>query len=452
MAEMRKVLQERTQAGPSVPPPPPSSPKEVERDPKPTMDQVYISSLESTARVPYPVVQPSPDSRSSEHPKWNPHQPPIPYLLRLNKDKLQDKSDIKIYKFLQMFKKLHFNISLAEALVLRPKYAKMLKDLLSDKEKLLGLANTSLTENCSAVLLKKLPEKFGDPGKFLIPCDFPKLKKCMALADLGASINLMPLSVWNKLMLPKLIPTRMTLELANRSVAYPAGIAEDVVVQVGKFTFPAEFVVVDYDVDPRVPLILGRPFLRTARALVDKSFHPFSGSTTSPSDSFPSLTSSETGDSSLEEFTEELALLDPFLPGNKDDNFDPEADLRKIEYLLNRDPSTDSSPETDIDIIDPILERFIDEPALVYSFPPGDDDDDLFDFKSNNEKWKKLFNSTLPEESSELSEIATLLSSPFGNEDKVFNPCILILGGTRIFHDESKDKDLKVNFSRLRHC
>nr|GEV03570.1 hypothetical protein [Tanacetum cinerariifolium] len=113
-----------------------------------------------------------------------------------------------------------------------------------------------------------------------------------------------------------------------------------------------------------------------------------------------------------------LALLDQFLPGNKDDTFDPEADLREIEYLLYRDPSTDSSPKTDIDIIDPILERFIDEPALIYSFPSRDDDDDIFDFKFDNEEWQKIFDSTLPEESSESSEIATLLSSLFGNKDK----------------------------------
>ncbi|GKE73877.1 reverse transcriptase domain-containing protein, partial [Tanacetum coccineum] len=167
-----------------------------------------------------------------------------------------------------MFKKLHFNISLAEALALMPKYHKMLQDILSDKEKLLGLANTSLTKNCS-VLLKKLLEKLRDSEKFLIPCDFHELEKCMALADLGANTNLMPLSVWKKLMLPELVSTRMTLELANRSIAYPAGIAEDVFVQVGKFTFPVDFVVVDYDVDSRVPLILGRPFLRATRALVD---------------------------------------------------------------------------------------------------------------------------------------------------------------------------------------
>ncbi|GJV21166.1 reverse transcriptase domain-containing protein [Tanacetum coccineum] len=234
---------------------------------------------ESTTRVPPLVVQtslssrsseiPLPTSSSSEIPKRNPHQPQIPYPSRLNKEKLQDKSDIQVHKFFQMFKKLHFNISLAEALALMPKYHKMLKDLLSDKEKLLGLANTSLTKNCSAILLKKLPEKLGDPGKFLILCDIPELEKCMALADLGASINLMPLFVWTKLILPELVPTRMTLELANRSIDYPTGIAEDVFVQLGKFTFPADFVVVDYDVDSRVPFILGRPFLRTACALVD---------------------------------------------------------------------------------------------------------------------------------------------------------------------------------------
>ncbi|GKC02759.1 hypothetical protein Tco_0994369, partial [Tanacetum coccineum] len=126
---------------------------------------------------------------------------------------------------------------------------------------------------------------------------------------------------------------------------------------------------------------------------IHKSIHPFSGSTSSPSDSFPSLTPFETSDSLLEVFADEIALLDPFPPGNKNDNFDPEANLREIEYLLNRDPSTDSSPKTDIDIIDPILERFTDEPALVYSSPKGDDDDeddDLFYFKSDNEEWKKL--------------------------------------------------------------
>nr|GEW27700.1 reverse transcriptase domain-containing protein [Tanacetum cinerariifolium] len=131
------------------------------------------------------------------------------------------------------------------------------------------LARTSLNEHCSSVLLKKLPEKLEDPGKFLIPCDFPGMDECLALADLDASINLMPLSVWNNLSIPELSPTCMTLELADRSISRPVGVAEDVFVKVGKFHFPADFVVVDFDADPRVPLILGISFLKTERALID---------------------------------------------------------------------------------------------------------------------------------------------------------------------------------------
>nr|GEU52535.1 reverse transcriptase domain-containing protein [Tanacetum cinerariifolium] len=140
--------------------------------------------------------------------------------------------------------------------------------LISNKEKLFELANTPLNENCSAVILKKLPEKLRDPRKFLISCGFSELK-CKDLADLGASISLMPLFVWKKLGLLELISTRMTLELANQAICTPARIARDVFVPVDKSTFPADFVIVDYESDPRVPLILGRPFLRTARALID---------------------------------------------------------------------------------------------------------------------------------------------------------------------------------------
>ncbi|GJT18701.1 reverse transcriptase domain-containing protein [Tanacetum coccineum] len=164
---------------------------------------------------------------------------------------------------------LHFDLSFADALLYMPKFSSTFKSLLSNKEKLFELENTPLNENCSAVLLKKLPEKLRDPGKFLIPCDFPKLEECLALADLGASINLTPLSIWKKLLLPKLTPTRMTLELVNRSVAYPVGVAEDVFVKVGKLHFLADFIVVD----SRVPHILGRPFLRTTSVGTTKSLH-----------------------------------------------------------------------------------------------------------------------------------------------------------------------------------
>nr|GEU61131.1 reverse transcriptase domain-containing protein [Tanacetum cinerariifolium] len=136
-------------------------------------------------------------------------------------------------------------------------------------DKLFELAKIPLNENCSAMLLKKLPEKLGDPGKFLIPCDFPRMDVCHALADLDASINLMPLSILKKLSLPKLTPTRMTLELADRSITRPKGVVEDVFVKVGKFHFLIDFVVVNFKADLRVPLILGRSFLRTGCALID---------------------------------------------------------------------------------------------------------------------------------------------------------------------------------------
>ncbi|GKF17260.1 reverse transcriptase domain-containing protein, partial [Tanacetum coccineum] len=119
------------------------------------------------------------------------------------------------------------------------------------------------------MLLKKLPEKLGDPGKFLIPCNFPGMDVCHALANLGASINLMPLSSWKKLSLPELKPTRMTLELADRSITHPKGLAEDVFIKVGKFHFPTDFVVIHFEAGPRVPFMLGRSFLRTGRALID---------------------------------------------------------------------------------------------------------------------------------------------------------------------------------------
>nr|GEW70197.1 reverse transcriptase domain-containing protein [Tanacetum cinerariifolium] len=164
---------------------------------------------------------------------------------------------------------LNFNISFADALILMPKFGPSIKSLLTNKDKLCELARTLLNEHCSTVLLKKLPEKLGDPDKFLIPCDFPIMAEYLALADLGASINLMPLSVWNKLYLLDLSPTCMTLELVDCSISHLVGVTEDVFVKVGTFHFPSDFVVVDFDADPRVPLILERSFLQIGRALID---------------------------------------------------------------------------------------------------------------------------------------------------------------------------------------
>nr|GEZ39857.1 reverse transcriptase domain-containing protein [Tanacetum cinerariifolium] len=193
----------------------------------------------------------------------------LPFPSRRQKEKIREKDDILAAKFMEIFRDLHFELSFADALVHMPKFAPMFKKLLNNKDKLIDLTKTPLNKNCSAVVLKKLPEKLGDPGRFLIPCDFSKFDNYLALADLGASINLIPLSIWKKLRLPTLNDTKMVLELADRTISKPTGVAENVFVKVGKFYFPADFVVLDFVADPRVPLILGRPFMSTAYALID---------------------------------------------------------------------------------------------------------------------------------------------------------------------------------------
>nr|GFA29878.1 reverse transcriptase domain-containing protein [Tanacetum cinerariifolium] len=193
----------------------------------------------------------------------------LPYPSRHQKEKLRENDDILAAKFMEIFRDIHFELSFTDALVDMPKFAPMFKKLLNNKDKLIELTKTPLNENCSAVVLTKLPEKLGDPGRFLIPCDFLEFDNCLALADLGASINLMSLSIWKKLRLPTINDTKMVLELSNRTISKPTGVAENVFVKVGKFYFPADFVVLDFVADPRVPLILGRPFLSTAHAIIN---------------------------------------------------------------------------------------------------------------------------------------------------------------------------------------
>ncbi|GJV16582.1 reverse transcriptase domain-containing protein [Tanacetum coccineum] len=261
--------------GPTIPTTSSSPPKVVERETEVTKDTVPPTNNGSTKDVQPLVVQVQPHVPNSEPvvapvsaPMPNP-KPSIPYPSRRNDERRREKANDQIEKFYKIFKDLSFEISLTDALILMPKFALTLKALIGNKEKLSEMARTPLNEHCSAVILNKLPEKLGDPGKFLIPCDFPRMDECLALADLGASINLMPLSVWKKLSLPKLTPTCMTLELADCLITQPIGITEDVDIKVGKFQFPTNFVVVDFDADPRVSLILGRSFLKTRCALID---------------------------------------------------------------------------------------------------------------------------------------------------------------------------------------
>ncbi|GJT51890.1 hypothetical protein Tco_0978047 [Tanacetum coccineum] len=395
--------------GPPIPPPSSSLPKVVEREPEVTKDTVQPSTeniqppvVQIQAPIDEPVVAPKP-------------KPSIPYPSRANKQKLHEKDDNLASKFVEIFRELHFELSFADALLHMPKFASMFKSLLNNKEKLFDLAKTPVNENCSAVILKKLPEKLGDPGKFLIPCDFLYgVDECLALADLGASINLIPLSIWKKLSLPKLTPTQMIL-------------------------FPTDFVVVDYVVDPRVPLVLGRPFLRTGRALIDiygeeltlchddeavtfkvgqtsRYFYndaesinridviyvaceeyaqevlgfseiSTSGNPTSEpiiSTSSPTLTPFGDRDFLLEETDAFLAIEDDSISPEIDDfYYDSEGDIRLLEEFLNDDPSSPLSPQ-ELRFVEPKTEKSsIDEPSelelkdlpshLEYAFLEGAD-------------------------------------------------------------------------------
>ncbi|XP_050277918.1 uncharacterized protein LOC126719404 [Quercus robur] len=193
------------------------------------------------------------------------YDPPIPFPQRLRKNNVDD----QFSKFLSIFKQLHINIPLIEALEQMPKYAKFFKDIISKKRKLEEHEIVMLTEESSAILQKKLPPKLKDPGSFTIPCTIGKFYFDRALCDLRASINLMPLSVFRKLGLGEVKPTTISLQLADRSIKYPRGVIEDVLVKVDKFIFSADFIVLDMDEDEEIPLILGRPFLATGRTLID---------------------------------------------------------------------------------------------------------------------------------------------------------------------------------------
>ncbi|GJU57146.1 reverse transcriptase domain-containing protein [Tanacetum coccineum] len=149
-----------------------------------------------------------------------------------------------------------------------PNYGKFLKELVNNKHKIEQIVAAFLSDESSAILQNKVPPKLGDPGSFLIPRNFNKAFSCNALADLGVSINLMPYSLYAKLSLETLKPTKMSVRLADRSFQYPVRIAENMLVEVGKFTFPADFVILEMEEDSKVPFILGRPFLHTADEVI----------------------------------------------------------------------------------------------------------------------------------------------------------------------------------------
>ncbi|GKB42626.1 hypothetical protein Tco_0887568 [Tanacetum coccineum] len=280
--------------GPQVPPPPSSLPKVVEHEPEVKTHMIEPLVLQRL-------------------------KPTIPYPSRINKEKLREKDDLLTLKFVEMFRNLHFELSFADALLHMPKFAPMFRKLLNNKDKIIDLIKTPVNENCSAVILKKFPKKLGDPGRFLIPCDFPEMDECLALADLGASINLMPLSGWTFLRRHKLgsdvhgHSPYNTIELVNRVD----------VIDVACEEFAQGCTCICEFSKSGNPTLTLEPILST----YPTSLTPFEG-----------------GDFILEEI--EACLTSESIPPRIDDaDFDPKEDLLTLERLLNSDPTSTLPPE-----------------------------------------------------------------------------------------------------------
>nr|GEV10133.1 reverse transcriptase domain-containing protein [Tanacetum cinerariifolium] len=304
-----------------------------------------------------PIIDPVEDPVSA--PKPNP-KPSIPYPSRLHDQKLRDKANGQKEKFFQIFQDLNFNISFADALILMPKFRPTIKSLLTNKEKLFELARTPLNEHFSTVLLKKLLEKLGDLGTFLIPCDFSGMDECLALADLGASINLMPLSVWNKLSLPELSPTFMTLELADpitfnldQTSRYFANYDAMSVNRIDLIDVACE----EYSQEVLGFFVSGNPTPSTEPIV----------STSSP-------TPTPFGDSDflLEETDAFLAINDgPISPEIDDSYYDSKGDILLLKEFLNDDPLSPPLPPQELKFVEPKNEKSsIDEPPVILM---GDD-------------------------------------------------------------------------------
>nr|GEY81928.1 hypothetical protein [Tanacetum cinerariifolium] len=411
--------------GPSIPPP------GVEQEPK---EGTKDTNLPSTEDIQPPSVQVQEEPIEKPSVVIRKAKDNLPYPSRLAKEKLREKDDMLAPKFMEIFRDLHFELSFADALVHMLKFAPMFKKLLNNKNKLIELIKTLLNKNYSAVVLKKLPEK------------------------LGASINLMSLSIWKKLRLPTLNDTKMVLELADRTISKPTGVAENVFVKVGKFYFPADFFVLDFIADPCVPLILGRPFLSTAHALIDvyegeiilrhdeQSLTLKCGDTPLISyNNFQSLNKVDLIDTTCEEYSQEvlefsdvIANSTPYFepivsnssqnltPFNENDfllfeeadafiavddepispkidatYYDPERDILILEALLNSDPEPspnqkDYFPEThkDLKVIEPKNDKSSDDE------PPEVELKELpphleYAFLGENNKWPVIISKDL---------------------------------------------------------
>nr|GEX27492.1 reverse transcriptase domain-containing protein [Tanacetum cinerariifolium] len=329
-----------------------SPPKVVKRKTKVTKDMVPPTNSGSTKDVQPPVVQVEtqvPNSEPVVAPIVEPVEAPVSAL------KPNPKPSIP-YPF-------------ADDVILMPKFATTIKSLLTNKEKLFELARTPLNEHCSAVLLKKLPQKLGDPDKFLILCDFPGMDECLALADLCASINLMPLSVRNKFSLPELSPTCMILNLQTDRflVRYSSNYDAESINRIDVIDVAYE----KYSQEVLGFSVSGNPTPSTKPIVLTSS---------------PTLTPFGDSDFLLEETDTFLAIEDKPISSKIDDSYyDSEGDILLLEEFLNDDPSSPPPlPPQELKVVKPKNEKSsIDEPIVVelkdlpphleYAFLEGDD-------------------------------------------------------------------------------
>nr|XP_043639534.1 uncharacterized protein LOC122610629 [Erigeron canadensis] len=287
-----------------------------------------------------PVVTTTvPKATPIKEPVVKPYGPKIPFPQRLVKEKMKERMD----KFVSHLRKLHINIPFLDAIVQMPGYAKCLKQILMNKKKLAEVETTVLEDFCSAAVAGKLPEKRKDPGSFTIPCKIRGLTVSKALTNSGASIDLMPSSIYAKLNLGKPKPINMKIQLADKSVIRPMGILEDVLVKVGGLVFPVDFVIIDVDEALNVPLILGRPFLATVDANIEVGRGKFTLRTGDESVEFLNISSFSSPDVFNSVETTCVSSIDSQIDEWLDNKLEKKGNDGKTTIMVNSRPTNSQS-------------------------------------------------------------------------------------------------------------
>ncbi|GJU56045.1 reverse transcriptase domain-containing protein [Tanacetum coccineum] len=318
--------------GPTIPTT--SSPKVVERETEVTKDTMPPTNNGSTEDVQPPVVHHEPISEPVIAPvsASMPNQKTsIPFPSRRNDERRREKANDQIEKFYEIFRDLSFEISFTDALMLMPKFASTLKALIGNKEKLSEMARTPLNENCSAVILNKLPKKLGDPGRFLIPCEFSGINTCNALADLGASINLMPYSTSRALI--DVYEGEITLRVGREAITFNLDQTSRYTANYNHMT-ANRIDVIDMACEEYSQEVLG--FSNVISSGNPTPYYDPIVSTSSP-------TLTPFGDSDFLLFEEADSFLaledDPTSPEVDPTYYDPDGDILLLEAILNSDPS-----------------------------------------------------------------------------------------------------------------